>query len=77
MPTLILTKRNQPMKFARSSFPSSRPAPFTALKAVVGTSLNYCWKLVADEVGQWRVSVVVLGVNPLARKVQHSPSVEQ
>jgi len=41
------------------------------------TSPSYCWKLVADGVGQRRVSVVVLGVSPLARKVQHSPSVEQ
>src|SRR5207249_10677086 len=41
------------------------------------TSPSHCWKLVADGVGQRRVSVVVLGVSPLARKVQHSPSVEQ
>jgi len=45
--------------------------------SVVGTSLNYCWKLVADGVGQRRVSVVMLGVDPPARKVQHSSSVEQ
>jgi len=38
---------------------------------------NYCWKLIADGVAQRRVSVVVLGVNPPARKVQHSSSVEQ
>jgi hypothetical protein len=37
---------------------------------------NYCWKLVAEGLGQRRVSVVLLGVIPLPRKVQHSPSVE-
>jgi hypothetical protein len=42
-----------------------------------GMPLSYCRKLVADALGQRRVSVVVLGVNPPARKVQHSPSVEQ
>ena len=41
------------------------------------TSPSYCWKLVAEGLGQRRVSVVVLGVIPLPRKVQHSPSVEQ
>ena len=40
-------------------------------------SPSYCWKLVADELGQRRVSTVVLAeVGPPARKVQHSPSVE-
>jgi hypothetical protein len=38
---------------------------------------RYCWKLIADGLGQRRVSVVVLGVIPLPRKVQHSSSVEQ
>jgi len=41
------------------------------------TSLAYCWNVVADGLGQRRVSVVVLGVNPPACKVQHSSSVEQ
>ena len=41
------------------------------------TSPSYCWKLLAEGLGQRRVSVVVLGVNPVACKVQHSPSVEQ
>jgi len=40
-------------------------------------SPGYCWKLVADELGQRRVSTVVLAeVGPPACKVQHSPSVE-
>jgi hypothetical protein len=52
-------------------------AHFYDLASVVGTSLNYCWKLLADGLGQRRAAVVVLGVNPPARKVQHSPSVEQ
>src|SRR5439155_7966491 len=34
------------------------------------SSLIYCWKLIADGLGQRRVSVVVLGVDPPARKVQ-------
>src|ERR1700747_331052 len=38
---------------------------------------SYCWKLVAGGLGQRRVSVVLLGVIPLPRKVQHSPSVEE
>src|SRR5439155_21506876 len=38
--------------------------------------LSYCWKLLADVVGQRRVPVVVLGIDSPARKVQHSPSVE-
>jgi hypothetical protein len=38
---------------------------------------DYCSKVVADGVAQRRVSMVVLGFNPLARKVQHSSSVEQ
>ena len=38
---------------------------------------GYCWNVTADRVGQRRVAVVVMGVNPLARKVQHSSSVEQ
>jgi len=41
------------------------------------TSPSYCWKLVAEGLGQRRVSVVVLGVIPLPRKVQHSASVEE
>ena len=41
------------------------------------TSPSYCWKLLAEGLGQRRVSVVLLGVIPLPRKVQHSPSVEQ
>ncbi len=40
-------------------------------------SLNYCWNVIADGVGQRRVSVVVPAVKPLARSVQHSPSVEE
>lgn len=43
----------------------------------VEPSPSYCWKLVAEGLGHRRVSVLVLGVNPSARKVQHSPSVEQ
>src|SRR5258707_14408254 len=40
------------------------------------TSPSYCRKLVADGLGQRRVSVVVLRVIPLPRKLQHSPRVE-
>jgi hypothetical protein len=49
--------------------------PFSV--SAVGTSLNYCWKLIADEVAQRWAAVVVLGVDPPARKVQHSSSVER
>ena len=44
---------------------------------VADGKLNYCSKLTADGVGQRRVSAVVLRPDPPARKVQHSPSVEQ
>jgi hypothetical protein len=37
----------------------------------------YCWKVIAEGVGQRRVSVVVLRPDPPALKVQHSSSVEQ
>jgi len=47
------------------------------LVLIAEPSPSYCWKLVADELGQRRVSTVVLvEVGPPARKVQHSPSVE-
>jgi hypothetical protein len=41
------------------------------------TFRSYCWKLVADGVGQRRVSIVVPGVTAPPRRVQHSPNVEQ
>jgi hypothetical protein len=54
------------------------PMLFTARKPdyIAGRQLNYCRKLVADGLGQRRVSVVVLAAFP-ARKVQQSPSAEQ
>jgi hypothetical protein len=45
--------------------------------AIAETSPGYCWKLVAEGLGQRRISAVVLRPDPPARKVQHSPSVEQ
>ena len=40
-------------------------------------SPGYCWKLIAEGLGQRRVSVVGLAdVGPPLRKVQHSPRVE-
>lgn len=38
---------------------------------------HYYWKVIADGAGQRRVSVVLAAVNPPARSVQHSPSVEE
>ena len=38
---------------------------------------HYCWNVMSDGVGQRPVSVVVPGINPFARRVQHSPSVEE
>src|SRR5207237_4580418 len=72
-----------------SSFMSMMTAPFvcyrcmvaacllSALKHQLSTSVNYCWNVIADRVGQRRVEVVVLNVVPPPRKLQHSPSVEQ
>jgi hypothetical protein len=57
--------------------PRSGGRRFVFLFHSAKTSPSYCWKLIAEGLGQRRVSVVVLGVNPSARKVQHSPSVEQ
>src|SRR5256885_11081697 len=62
----------------RHRCPSDLRLPIFCLQsAPCSMQPSYCWKLIAEGLGQRRVSVVVLGVIPLPRKVQHSPSVEQ
>ena len=38
---------------------------------------DYCSKVIVDGLGQQRDSVVIPAANPAARRVQHSPSVEE
>src|SRR5437868_9084268 len=57
--------------------PRSRGRRLVFLFHCAEISPSYCWKLVAEGLGQRRVTEVVLGVNPQARMVQHSASVEQ
>src|SRR5205085_3697598 len=79
--TDIFGRRGRSRSLTRKPWPRSQK-PFSASTkrqkdALAHVFDYYCWKLLADVVGQRRVWVVVPGVIPPARKVQHSPSVEE
>ena len=61
----------------RSCFLSMYLAFFTQATNFPRQLADYCWKVIADWLGQRRVSIVNPGANPLARSVQLSPSVEE
>jgi hypothetical protein len=64
-----------------SLFSSARPDFRSTLNYQPSTAASpartYCRKLVADGLGQRRVSVVTLAAFPPARSIQQSPRVEQ